>query len=245
MMFGKRAGARVVAAVVAGDTPFRALQNVFLGGRAWRPGMRVLDIGGSPARSGTKVRIPFVDARVVYADQDDSQPDIVAWDVTQPAPDNLGRFDCVLLLNVLEHVFDPAAVFRSVEAAIQPGGELVIITPYLFPYHRAPADYYRFSDDWYRAAAAAAGYELVELVPLTFGCASDIAGFGVAYAYMFRWSRPLRPLVAALYAVPVLFDLAAVGLLRRLGRGAASYFRNPLGYAVVMRPAATAARTAT
>ena len=234
-MFGWQAAARVLADVAKGASPFRALQNAYLRQRVWRPGMRVLDIGGSPTRHN--VDLPLVDRRIVYADLEATHPDVVQWDVTRPPPDNLGRFDCVLLLNVLEHVYDPAAALRSVDATIEPAGELVIVTPYLYPYHRAPLDYYRFSADWYRAVAADNRYELIELVPLSFGCASDIAGFAVSYAYMFRWLLALRPLVAGVYAIPVLFDLAAVGLLRRLGRGAESYVRNPLGYAAVLRPA--------
>jgi SAM-dependent methyltransferase len=69
------------------------------------------------------------------------------------APNRLqpGRYDGIVCLSVLEHVYDPFAAMREIHRLLQPGGYLLLHLPFLFRYH-APADLrftdgYRFSRD--------------------------------------------------------------------------------------------------
>lgn len=45
----------------------------------------------------------------------------------------------------LEHVFDFAKVFQEVYRTLLPGGRFLLIVPFLYHYHAAPDDYFRFS----------------------------------------------------------------------------------------------------
>jgi len=54
------------------------------------------------------------------------------------------RFDAVIMLQLIEHVEDPAAVCRSVHALLRPGGRFVVETPNL-----AGIDYRLFRSSWW------------------------------------------------------------------------------------------------
>lgn len=76
------------------------------------------------------------------------------------AASSLGPFGTVLVLNVLEHVFDPAAVLDNARALLGPGGSVVTVTPCAWPIHRYPLDCARLLPDWYRRYAATRGVAL-------------------------------------------------------------------------------------
>ena len=61
------------------------------------------------------------------------------------------RYDAVIALALIEHVYDPAAAVANFRAALAPGGRLFLYVPWMWRYH-APRDlvfqdYQRFSRD--------------------------------------------------------------------------------------------------
>lgn len=53
--------------------------------------------------------------------------------------------DSFVCLSVLEHINDPWKVISEVYRVLKPGGRLLLIVPFVFPFHSAPDDFYRFS----------------------------------------------------------------------------------------------------
>jgi len=62
---------------------------------------------------------------------------------------SIGEFSTILVLNVLEHTFDPIKVLDNVLELLKPGGICVIITPTLWPLHNYPYDCYRINPNFY------------------------------------------------------------------------------------------------
>jgi SAM-dependent methyltransferase len=62
---------------------------------------------------------------------------------------SIGEFSTILVLNVLEHTFDPIRVLDNVLELLKPGGICVIITPTLWPLHNYPYDCYRINHNFY------------------------------------------------------------------------------------------------
>ena len=131
----------------------------------------ILDIG-----AGMRNHLGALGDRVETLDLNDidaagenlTRPDILG-DVCQPFPDWMeGRYDAVIALAILEHVYDPAAAVANFHRALKPGGHLFLYVPWMWRYH-APRnlmfqDYQRLSRDG--MAYLLRDFEHVTLYPL-------------------------------------------------------------------------------
>ncbi|WP_374615141.1 class I SAM-dependent methyltransferase [Sphingorhabdus sp.] len=63
----------------------------------------------------------------------------------EPLPIAADSFDLVLLLDVLEHVPDPAYVLAEIRRLLAPGGRLIISLPFLYREHETPNDFVRYT----------------------------------------------------------------------------------------------------
>lgn len=55
--------------------------------------------------------------------------------------------DHIILDTVLEHVPEPHVAIKEVNRILRPGGSLVCVAPWIFPYHGYPRNYYNISRD--------------------------------------------------------------------------------------------------
>jgi hypothetical protein len=53
--------------------------------------------------------------------------------------------DCIVALEVMEHVQNPFRAIKSCQAALSPDGLLIISTPWVIPIHDRPNDFLRFT----------------------------------------------------------------------------------------------------
>jgi SAM-dependent methyltransferase len=99
-------------------------------------------------------------------------------------------FGTVLVLNVLEHTFDPIRVLDNARSLLAPGGTLVVLTPAVWPLHSYPFDVWRILPDFYREYAKRRGMRLEE-DHFVF------AGFGPVNSFADRTGAPSFPPPAA------------------------------------------------
>jgi 2-polyprenyl-3-methyl-5-hydroxy-6-metoxy-1,4-benzoquinol methylase len=138
---------------------------------ATRDSAHILDIG-----AGMRDHLGALGDRVETLDLNDidaegenlTRPDILG-DVCQPFPDWMeARYDAVIALAILEHVYDPAAAVANFRRALKPGGKLFLYVPWMWRYH-APRnlvfqDYQRLSRDG--MAYLLRDFDAVTLYPL-------------------------------------------------------------------------------
>jgi len=53
--------------------------------------------------------------------------------------------DAFFSVNALEHIYDFEAAIREQQRVLKPGGRMLIVVPFLYYYHAAPDDFFRFS----------------------------------------------------------------------------------------------------
>lgn len=102
-----------------------------------KPGQRVLDVGCGRGHLGKLIRergnwVGGIELSSNAAGLARKELDAVwNFDTEGPWPADLqkGDFDLVVLSEFVEHVFDPAAVLKSVRGALKPGGHIIVTTP--------------------------------------------------------------------------------------------------------------------
>lgn len=71
-------------------------------------------------------------------------------------------FGSILVLNVLEHTFNPIAILDNCLKILQSGGVLVVLTPCVWPLHNYPADVLRLNPNFYEQYALRRNLQLAE-----------------------------------------------------------------------------------
>ncbi len=56
-----------------------------------------------------------------------------------------GEFDTIMCLQVLEHIKEPHKVIKECYRILKKEGYIILTTPWLYPFHGEPDDFFRFS----------------------------------------------------------------------------------------------------
>jgi SAM-dependent methyltransferase len=129
---------------------------------------RLVDIG-----CGTKpwreLFAPHVDAHVGVDHEQTphglTKVDVIAGAYDIPLED--GSADTILLTEVLEHLEWPVRGLAETRRLLAPDGHLIATTPFSWPLHEEPRDFFRYSPYGLRHLCHEAALEVVELQPLS------------------------------------------------------------------------------
>jgi hypothetical protein len=145
--------------------PYQALMHRFFEQHlARRPAGRVLELGAR-ARSGIQ-RKSLVPAHHVHVGMDvmaGPGVDVVgdAHRLSELVP--TGAFTAAFSVSVFEHLAMPWKVALELNRVLEPGGLVLVATHQTWPLHDAPWDYWRFSDQAWRALFnRATGFRILE-----------------------------------------------------------------------------------
>jgi glycosyltransferase involved in cell wall biosynthesis/SAM-dependent methyltransferase len=129
----------------------------YLRGRVLNAGCGDRDISGFLGSHGA--------AGVDNCDIKSAIPGAITCDLSSiPLPD--AGYDSILNNAVLEHVQLADEVMREMRRLLKPGGHLVLVVPFLQPYHASPTDYRRYTHEGLRELARVHGFEVVALLPV-------------------------------------------------------------------------------
>ena len=142
----------------------RTLQYEML--REVQLGKKILDFGG-----GDKAKYHHLISYEKY-DSINIEPAMKPTWVTKvreefKSPEN--NYDTVLSLNVFEHVYDVHFVLSEIYKALRDGGQLIFSTPFLYPIHSDPDDYFRPTESWIRQALLDANFIDIKITSLVWG----------------------------------------------------------------------------
>ncbi len=99
---------------------------------------KVLDVGSGNSSYGK-----FFPNRLTLDYDPLRKPDVVADACHLPFEDN--SYHTIICTEMLEHVIDPKQVAREFYRVLDTGGKLILTTRFVYPFHDAPEDYWRFT----------------------------------------------------------------------------------------------------
>lgn len=122
---------------------------------------RVLNVGaGGDIQALTETYARKYGFSVVSTDIDPARKPDVVDDITQSSFPS-AHFDAIVIIEVLEHVVDPLRAAAEVQRLLKPGGSLVLSTPFIFPLHDRPHDFFRYTK--YGLSSLFSGLEALEI----------------------------------------------------------------------------------
>ena len=144
---------------------FRQITNATAAPRYARG--RLLDVGCG-RQPYAALFAPYVDEHV-GVDHADSPHELTAVDVVATAyeiPLDDASFETVLMTEVLEHLERPQEALAEIVRLLRPGGSLILTTPFIWPLHEEPRDFYRYTPHGLRHLLTSVGFTDVEVTPL-------------------------------------------------------------------------------
>jgi SAM-dependent methyltransferase len=91
------------------------------------------------------------------------KPDVRAdFEATLPFAD--GSIDRVMLLNVLEHIYEHRKLLSELRRVLKPGGKMYFYVPFFIVIHRHPHDFYRYTDEALERMMNEAGFANADII---------------------------------------------------------------------------------
>lgn len=148
-----------------------------------------------------------------------SHVDIVA-DLNKPTSLPSNEYDTLLSTSVIEHIRQPDIFFSEVSRVLKPDGIAIIATPFLYPIHEEPYDYFRFTEFALRALAENHGLVVIDII--RYGGLPEVLADLICKFLPRVMTKALQPLFTRL----LIFKL-----IQKTSRRTAVKF--PLGYVLV------------
>ncbi len=99
--------------------------------------------------------------------------------------------DVVLCTEVLEHLEEPLTAIKEMNRILKHEGIVILTVPFFWHVHEAPRDFYRYSEYGLRYLFEKAGFEIVEIRPLS-GYVATFVQLSIYFLMRFQWGYVLR-----------------------------------------------------
>lgn len=149
-------------------------------------------------------------------------------DLSVPLPFGADSFDTIILSDVLEHVPEPALLWREMTRLLAPGGQIIMNVPFYYSVHGHPHDYYRYTNF---ALARFAQLNALQIVHL-----AAFGGIVEVMADLVAKSLSKLPVFGPPLAMAVQFVVGGFGRTRlgeRIVQASSRHF--PIGYFMIAR----------
>lgn len=151
-----------------GKTLTRSLMNKALS--KFRLKGKVLDLGGGSDPSYLtyfKKDKEYVRVVIDIDKEAEGRMDVDLENMRVPFEDN--SVQTVLMLNLLEHIYQHNHVLHEARRVLEGGGELIGFVPFLVNVHRDPHDFFRYTDEALEKMLKTNGFSNIKIKPLGYG----------------------------------------------------------------------------
>tara|TARA_Y100000816_G_C26108138_1_gene589775 strand:+ start:1608 stop:2324 length:717 start_codon:yes stop_codon:yes gene_type:complete len=142
----------------------RALQNELIENYSFKGDL--LDFGGGE-NSHNRSIIKCNTYQSINIDPNIKPTWVVGADDPFPCDDEC--FDHIFSFNTLEHIYNAHEKLSEFYRVLKPNGDILISTPFLYPIHGHPDDFFRPTPSWYYMALKNCGFKEIRVVPLFWG----------------------------------------------------------------------------
>ena len=98
-------------------------------------------------------------------------------------PFESGFFDLIIMTEVLEHIYNIDNALNEVVRCLKKSGYILITTPFVYPYHEPPNDYYRFTRFFYEKKLNEKGLTIEKFIYHNKFFTLPFITFNLAFAY--------------------------------------------------------------
>lgn len=151
----------------------------------------ILDVGGSK-KSGYHELIQGTHT-ITTGNIDASYGIDVVFDAQKPWPFPDASFEGVLLVNILEHLFEYTVAIREAHRVLKDGGVVAGVVPFMFNVHASPNDYFRYTKSTLEKVFENTEFNEVRITELGTGAFSVIYHCLLGFV---RWQWLATPLIA-------------------------------------------------
>lgn len=176
----------------------------------------ILDLGSTNSRPSYFKFLRLDDAASIVSCDLSSDSDVRA-DFEKGLPFSDERFDYILCLNLLEHIFNFNNLSYEMHRVLKRGGTLIGFVPFLIRIHNDPNDYFRYSGQALEKVFREAGFLRVYIRPIGAGPMT------ASYAQM----EPYIPRVIRLLFISI---ARSADLVLKKVKPSINESRHPLGY---------------
>ena len=107
------------------------------------------------------------------------------------------KFKNVVILNVLEHIFDTNNSILEIKKILKKNGNLIISTPFIYRYHGAPDDYNRYTISYLEKVLKLNKFKLTKKI--NCGTGPFLAAYSLIFDYIKR--IPLLPIPILIFSL--------------------------------------------
>jgi SAM-dependent methyltransferase len=107
--------------------------------------------------------------QITFCDLEPQTPEVVKIDLEKKMPFESDTKDFLLLMHVLEHLFEYQNCIDECHRILKPGKPLIGCVPFLYQIHLDPDDNFRYTASSLTKILKKAGFSKVEIFPLGFG----------------------------------------------------------------------------
>ena len=109
------------------------------------------------------------DCHLQFTDLDPQSTEVIKIDLEKKLPIESESQDFLLLMHVLEHLFDYQNCANESFRILKPNKRLIGCVPFLCQIHLDPDDHFRYTQSSLNKIFTNAGFSKIEVVPLGFG----------------------------------------------------------------------------
>lgn len=123
----------------------------------------ILDVGSGKA----PFRELFTNRRYIRLDWNHSiyEAPVDVWGSATILPIANACVDAVICTEVLEHVSEPLSALTEIYRVLKPLGKLWLTTPFVWPLHEEPYDYYRYTSHGLRHLLEQTRFQVTSILP--------------------------------------------------------------------------------